>query len=80
MGNEKGDFLMRNTVLATAAAFALALSLTPSMAAPPRGGDNNTAQQEAQHNSGTSNQCATVLANRGAYGHGELSACQRRGG
>lgn len=70
---------MRNTVLATAAAFALALSLTPSMAAPPRG-DNNTGQQEAQHNSGTSNQCATVLANRSAYGRGTVIACERRSG
>ena len=69
---------MRYTVLATAAAFALALSLTPSFAAPATGGDNNTAEADAQHNSGTSNQCASILADRGSHSQGQVIACERR--
>ena len=71
---------MRNLILASAAAFALAMTAAPTFAAQQGGGNDQQAQQQVQANQSSSNsesQCANKRANPEQWGASsyELSNC-----
>jgi hypothetical protein len=72
---------MRNLILASAAAFALAMTAAPTFAAQQGGGNDQQAQQQVQANQSSSSnsesQCANKRANPEQWGASsyELSNC-----
>jgi hypothetical protein len=69
---------MKNTILATVAAFALALSVAPTFAAGNNNGNNANAAQQAQRSesSNVDSQCANIRANPDAYPMSDVRACR----
>jgi hypothetical protein len=66
---------MRNTILATAAAFALIAATAPSFAA--LAGENSGNQTHRQHNSRNDHaRCAAILANSAGHQASEVEYCR----
>jgi hypothetical protein len=66
---------VKNTVLAAAAAFALALSVAPTFAAQ-MGGGNHDQQAQRSESSSTESQCHNILANPEAYPASVVRKCK----